>query len=120
MQLPSIAHLSRQDRFIVYFVATILIVRTSLLTLSLLTGFEESLLLPHYTYGSVLIVLAPLFRNMPLYAIGWGLLVDELMLFPTGATTWNDYFAPVFLFGTALLMLFVYTFRRQFVSVFRQ
>jgi len=43
-------------------------------------------------YGIVLIALGFALHNRVLYAIGWGLLVDELMIFPTHATTWQEYY----------------------------
>ena len=113
------AYFRRKELFFTFFVGTIVFVRLALLVAANQIGFDAGIDFHHYMYGSILIVVAPLFRNVGLYAIGWGLLIDELMLFPTNATTWSGYFSPAFLVGTFLLVVFVYVFRRQFVSIFR-
>jgi hypothetical protein len=42
------------------------------------------------------------------------------MIFPLDATTWDDYFSPLFLLGTILWVALVYMFRHMLIRPFTQ
>lgn len=65
----------------------------------------------HYMYGIILILLGVAFKNVPLYAVGMGLFVDELTYLLMGGETHEDNYSLVSNLGTVVFALLVYFFR---------
>ncbi len=102
-------------KFFGIFLATIIVTRLFLWFLPVQTPDIGSFEVHHYMYGLILIAIALLSRSLPLYGIGVGLVVDELMIFPLAATTIQEYFSPLFLAGTVLWIALVYMYRHTLV-----
>ncbi|MBI5644687.1 hypothetical protein HY970_01160 [Candidatus Kaiserbacteria bacterium] len=103
------------DRFFLIFLCTILVTRMFLFLFRLHSPVIGEFPLHHYMYGFLLIVIGLARRSLPAYAIGWGLIVDELMMFPLQAKDWHDYFSPAFAAGTTLFSAIVFYFRSHIV-----
>lgn len=108
-----------EDTFFAIFIATILAIRVFLFFTHWSVGYAGDVQLHHYMYGILILLLGLILRNLWLYAIGLALIVDELMLFPTGAQFWPQYNSPIFIGGTALLCAFVYVYRKNFTAVLK-
>jgi hypothetical protein len=104
--------MKREDTFFYIFLATILFTRIFLYFTHWSAGYIGPFRLHHYMYGIVLILLGLALRNVWIYGIGWGLVVDELMIFPTHATTWAEYYSPIFLIGTGVFAVTVFFLRK--------
>ena len=112
--------MNQPDYFFLIFLGTIAVTRLFLLTKKAsptIQGFR----LRHYMYGLVLIVTAFLIDNLTVYAIGLGLLVDEIppiLVKGPGHRDehwrgYEDYYSPWCVAGVFILVLIVYLFRSQ-------
>ena len=104
------------DRFFLIFIGTIVLIRIFLYVVPFHAPDIGSFDVHHYMYGIILLAVAYPLRSVLLYAVALALIVDELMLFPTGATTWEDYYSLAFISGTALLCALVYMLRAQLTT----
>lgn len=107
------------DYFFLIFAATIILIRLILFPRKGHSPTIYGIRLHHYMYGFALVVLSLIFSNLALYAIGLGLFVDEL---PQALTRklvygWDVYYSPSMLFGVLFIVILVYIFRNQIVSV---
>ncbi|MDZ4229687.1 MAG: hypothetical protein U1C53_00965 [Candidatus Veblenbacteria bacterium] len=68
-------------------------------------------------YGAVLIILSLTTSNLTLYAIGLGLLVDELPQVVTGAWRWEDYYSAKYGLGMVALIVVIYLLRDHLVPI---
>jgi hypothetical protein len=103
-----------KDYFFLVFLLTIALTRLWLLINPISSPTIKGLRLHHYMYGLVIIIISLLFANLTLYAVGWGLLVDELIFLipnPTKPFHYKEYFSLKGLLGTLFLAVLVYIFR---------
>ena len=106
------------DYFFLIFLGTIAVTRVLLLSKvagPTIKGFRVR----HYMYGIILIIISFFIQNLPMYALGLGLLIDELppvLVKGPGHKSeyWRgceDYYSPWCVAGVMVLILIVYFFR---------
>jgi hypothetical protein len=108
--------MSAANRFFIIFLATILLTRVFLYFVPFGAPDIGPLEVHHYMYGLILIAAGYALRNLLVYAVGFALVVDELMLFTTPARTWDEYYSLIFVGGTIVFTLLVYICREQIVQ----
>lgn len=97
--------------------ATVLVTRSLLWVWRLESPTIGTLKLHHYMYGAATALLAAvLFHSLLLYAIGWGLVVDEAVFVVTGGKTYREYFSAVSIVGTMLLIAVLYSTRLSLLT----
>jgi len=72
----------------------------------------------HYLYGIIGIIAGLFFHSLTIYAIGLGLLVDELTFILMRGTTHADNYSKTSLIGTAICTVLVIIFHRYFLIIF--
>jgi len=72
----------------------------------------------HYMYGLLGIVIALAIHSLILYAVGWGLFVDELTYLVIGGKTHQDNYSALSLSGTVILMVVIFFARGWIVTPF--
>src|SRR3989338_11491260 len=99
--------LSPENKFFLIFIITIIITRVSLFIAGLYASDADNLgvtlfglRLHHYMYGLGLIPLGIVFAKVFLYALGWGLFVDELTYLLIGGQNHADNYSWISLAGT--------------------
>ena len=112
------------EQFFLIFLGTIAVTRIVLLSKKgspTIRGFR----LRHYMYGAVLITFSFLIHNLVVYAIGIGLLVDEIpLIFAKGPghreEDWRglqDYFSPWCIASVLMLVFIIYIFRNAIAAL---
>ena len=107
------------EYFFLVFLGTIAVTRLLLVSRKMTKPTIRAFRLRHYMYGIVLVVFAFLFDNLIVYAIGWGLLADEVPLILIKGPGhldehWQgceDYYTPWCVSGVLILIFVVYLFR---------
>lgn len=107
------------EYFFLIFLGTIAVVRLLLASREIIKPAIGGFRLRHYMYGIALLAFAFLIDNLTAYAIGWGLMVDEVpLILVKGAghkdESWRgneDYYTPWCVAGVLILMLITYLFR---------
>ncbi len=90
--------------FFSIFLATIVISRVFLWIRPTSSPTVYGFRMHHYMYGIVLVVLGLAVRNKTVYAIGLGLLLDEVPLLMMGGSTYQEYFSAPSLVGVGALI----------------
>ena len=104
--------MNNPDTFFIIVLATIAITRIWLFKRPVGSPKIGAFKLHHYMYGIIVIALGLAMKNLTLYAIGFGLVVDELplCLFKRGAS-WEEYESKKTFTAILVLLVFVYVFR---------
>lgn len=96
------------------FLATIVVSRIFLRIRPTSSPTIAGLRLHHYMYGIILLAIGLVMKNKTVYAIGLGLLVDEIPMLTMGGHTYQDYFSLPSLVGVAALILIVF-FSKKYI-----
>ena len=108
------------DHFFLFFLGTIVFTRFLLIEEMAHSPAVLKFQLHHYAYGIILVVIAFIYSNLTLYAIGSGLFIDELpQLITNSFKTWQDYYSRRSLMGVLLLSLLVYIFRTGIAAIMK-
>lgn len=91
--------------FFLIFILTILITRVALFIYPVSSPTIGSLHLHHYMYGLVGIFLGLLLQSVLIYAVGFGLFIDEVTYLLIGGKTHKDNYSAVSLLGTLCLVV---------------
>ena len=109
------------DYFSIIFVLTIVVTRVVLLVWPISSPTVMDLRLHHYMYGVVGIVVGLLVHSVAVYAVGFGLFVDELAYVLMGGRTHAENYSALSLCGTVFFALAAIAIRhyllRPFVGV---
>ncbi|MEK9158090.1 MAG: hypothetical protein AAB638_02825 [Patescibacteria group bacterium] len=111
------------NHFFLIFITTIAITRLWLWETRLSCPTIKGFRLHHYMYGLGLIVLALVFNNLFMYAVGVGLFVDEIFLFvmfrgwkwPDPCHEYNSWKSAL---GILILIAIVFLARNFLVAIF--
>jgi hypothetical protein len=104
--------LSATNTFFVIFLATIVISRVTLLNKNFHCPTIFGLRLHHYMYGIVLIFISVAIHNVYLYAVGWGLFIDQFPLFFLRRQwRWEDCYTKNYFIFLSALVLLVFIFK---------
>ena len=106
-----------ENYFFLIFIATILMVRIALYVKPHPSPTIKGIRLHHWMYGLFLIPLAVMLKNIPLYAIGLGLFIDELTFLLIGGKTHEDNYSWKSLIGTVLFTIVVFFLRGYLVRM---
>lgn len=97
-----------EQYFFLIFLTTILITRVVLYVKPVSSPTIKGFRIHHWMYGVLLILISFLAKNVPLFAIGLGLFVDELSYIIIGGKNHKDNYSLKSLFGTVLFIVIVY------------
>ena len=107
------------------FVLTILLTRIGLYVAGRLVENPDEiglsikgLRLHHYMYGLVLAPVGLFLANVPLFAVGLGLFVDEATYLVMGGSTHADNYSWISLTGTFVLVVVVFLLRKYLMMRF--
>lgn len=106
--------------FFLIFLITIVAARVMLLSAKHQPGTTvHGFRIHHYMYGLVLVGIAILLSNLTIYAAGLGLIVDELPMITLNKKfhNWHGYYLKKIMFGVVLLIILVFFFRYQIISL---
>jgi len=106
--------------FFSIFISTILITRVFLYLKPTPAPTIKGFRIHHYMYGLILILFGVMLSNIFVYAVGWGLFIDELPFLALGGKTHQDNYSPRSLLGVLILAIMVMLFRNylQFFGLF--
>lgn len=85
--------------FIIFFI-TILATRVLLFLKPVSSPTVLNLRLHHYMYGILAILIGVIFKLLPIYALGFGLFIDELTYIILCGKTHSDNYSPKSIWGT--------------------
>jgi hypothetical protein len=94
--------------FFLIFLLTIVITRLVIFLRPIPSPTIKGFRLHHYMYGIVLILVSIFLSNIILYAIGWGLFIDELTYLIVGGRTHEDNYSKTSLLGTLFFIIVVF------------
>ena len=100
------------------FLLTILITRGLLFVFPVASPTILQLRLHHWMYGLFLVGISFFISNVFVYAIGLGLVIDELTYIVMDGKTHQDNYSAMSVFGTIALIAVVYIFRQQVFGSF--
>lgn len=106
------------DDFFFIFLGTIVATRFFLFLKPLPAPTVGKLRVHHYMYGLLGIVIALAIRSLTLYAVGWGLFVDELTYLIIGGKPHKDNYSALSLSGTVILIIVIFFLRSWIVAHF--
>jgi len=106
------------NSFFLVFLTTILVTRLFIFLYPISAPTLGSFRIHHYMYGLIGIVFGILIHSVPLYAIGFGLFVDELTYLLIGGKTHADNYSKVSLTGTLFFIILVYILKDYLVRLF--
>ncbi len=107
------------DFFFVIFFATILITRLLLFIKPIPSPTVGHFRIHHYMYGVVLIMIGLIFHSVLLFAIGFGLFIDELTYLLMKGKNHEDNYSKVSLVGTLIFIILVFLLKDYLVILFR-
>ena len=105
------------NQFFLIFLATILITRIVVYLRPVPSPTIGNFRLHHYMYGIVLIVIGLIASFMPIYAVGFGLFIDELTYLIIGGKTHEDNYSKKSLVGTLFFIILAFFFRDYILSM---
>lgn len=113
------------DYFFFFFLGTIAVTRFILAFPKIPKTFIGGLHIRHYLYGIVAVVIGFFMKSTLIYAIGLGLIADELILVITKGSglkdeQWRgceDYFTPWSVAAVFVITFFVFMFRNFLVGL---
>jgi hypothetical protein len=72
----------------------------------------------HYMFGILGILLGIFTHWLAIYAIGWGLFIDELTYILMRGKNHEDNYSKISIFGTLLFVILVFIFKNHFLELF--
>ncbi len=111
--------MSIQDYFFVIFLATILITRIFLYFKPIASPKIKGFRLHHYMYGIILIILGLLSNTLTVYAIGFGLFIDELTFIMIKGKSHKDNYSNKSLIGTAGFIIITFMLKSYLTIPFK-
>ncbi len=106
------------NQFFLIFLATILITRIFLFLRPIPSPTLGKFRTHHYMFGILGIVIGLFAHWLVVYAIGWGLFIDELMYLLMRGKNHEDNYSKISLIGTFLFIILVFILRNYFVMPF--
>lgn len=100
-----------QNYFFIIFLATILITRITLYFKQMSSPTIRGFRIHHYMYGIGLIFLGLVLNVLILYAIGFGLFIDQLTFILIKGKSHKDNYSKKSLIGTLLFIVIIFIFR---------
>jgi hypothetical protein len=83
----------------------------------LINNIHKHFHIHHFVYGILLISLGVYYHHLMTYAVGMGLFVDEIPLLIERNWTWGGYYSKGTFLFLLVLILAVFSFRNQLLSV---
>lgn len=105
-----------EQYFFLIFLTTILITRIVLYIKPVSSPTIKGFRIHHWMYGVLFISISFLVKNVPLFAIGLGLFIDELSYIIIGGKNHKDNYSFKSLFGTTLFILVVYLLQEWIIK----
>lgn len=99
------------DYFFTIFLATVAITRLLIFIFPIPAPTFGKFRIHHYMYGLIGILMGIVFHSVLIYAIGFGLFVDELTYLLIGGKNHKDNYSKVSLLGTLFFVIIVFVFR---------
>ncbi|MEK7528266.1 MAG: hypothetical protein AAB592_00685 [Patescibacteria group bacterium] len=109
--------MSTTSIFFLIFLATIVIVRAWLYYRPTSGPTIFGVRTHHYMYGIATLLIGLLIKNIPIFAIGLGLFIDELMFLLMDGKTHEDNYSKKSLTGLCAFVVIVYILR-DFIILF--
>jgi hypothetical protein len=106
------------SQFFLEFLTTVVLVRAILYLYPIPSPTIGGYRLHHYMYGLIGIPLSVVTHSLLLFAVSFGLLVDELTYLAIGGKTHADNYSLVSLIGTSILCILVFIFRAPVTELF--
>lgn len=110
--------MTQPNEFFLIFFLTIIAVRVFLFLKPIPSPTVEGFRVHHYMYGVVLVVIGLLVHSIVVYAIGFGLFIDELTYLLIGGKTHTDNYSVKSLVGTGICIILVFIFREYLIPPF--
>lgn len=107
--------MNKPKLFFTIFIVTIIITRLFLLLYPIPSPTVGDFRTHHYMFGIVIVMVGLLLKNIPLYAGGFGLFIDELGYLLIGGTTHADNYSTPSLMLLCLCIILVYINRQHLV-----
>lgn|ERR1039457_4974302 len=104
--------MSAYDLYFLLFFSTILVTRIVLFWRPFQSPTVKSIRLHHWMYGLALMAISFVFSTKPLFAIGFGLFVDELTFILMKGRTHKDNYSTRSIIGTIALIMIAYFLRK--------
>lgn len=106
-------NLVSSDIFFLLVLATVVVARLLLFFKPISSPTVWGLRLRHWMYGVVGILLGLTIQCLPIYAIGFGLWIDELSYIIIGGRTHRDNYSAASIGGTIILIFLTFAFRAE-------
>ena len=113
---PIVIIMNVNNYFFLIFFLTVIVTRLLLYLKPLPSPTIKGFRLHHYMFGVVLIPVAILLNTLELYAVGFGLFMDELTYLLIGGKNHRDNYSISSLVGTVLFVILVFIFREKFLT----
>lgn len=107
-----------ENRFFIIFFVTIAVTRAFLFLFPISSPTIGKFRVHHYMYGILGILIGLLFQSLIVYAVGFGLFVDELTFLLMGGKTHEDNYSRISLFGTLFFVVLVFILRGYLTLTF--
>jgi len=107
------------DYFFLIFLITVIITRLFLFLYPLPAPTVGKFRIHHYMYGIIGIVIGLAAHSILIYAIGFGLFVDELTYIIIRGKSHEDNYSAVSLLGTLFLIVVIFVLRDYLVLFFK-
>jgi hypothetical protein len=109
--------LKPSDLFFIVFLATILVTRIALYIRPTASPTIDGFRLHHYMYGIVIAIIGVLCKNIVVFSIGLGLLIDEIPYLIIHGKTHKDNYSEKSLAGVLILTLIVLLARNFLIKI---
>ncbi len=111
--------MSEPYTFFLIFLGTIVFTRICLAIKPVSSPTIHGFKLHHYMYGIVLMIVGFFIQNMPMFAIGLGLFVDELPILWKREFHYKEYKSAWCRIGVVILITLIFLCRAQILSLIR-
>ena len=106
------------NQFFLIFLVTILITRLFLFLRPIPAPTIGKFRTHHYMFGILGIFIGFFMHWLVIYAIGWGLFVDELTYLLIKGKNHEDNYSTISLMGTLIFIILIFIFRNSLVNLF--
>lgn len=106
------------NNFFIIFILTVIITRVLVFLFPISSPTFGKFRIHHYMYGIFGIILGLFFQSLIIYAVGWGLFIDELTYLLMRGKTHKDNYSKISLTGTLLFIVIILIFKDYLVLPF--